>query len=218
MIRIRGVALAICMLVFSAIALTACGGDDDDTNGGDSGDEAAAVTTDDQSASDDEATEPVDVEPTEAADASDDGNDDQSGGEGVSDPCSLVTQAEVEAALGEPVQDPVVTYTGTANISGTVPATVSTCAYISPTGASSVNLTSWSAPGESEAVAGMIELACTDKETISGLGDLACYYDDTHAEVQLGSGGFFLDIYVTMNGDASDALVDLSEKAVDRLP
>ena len=57
------------------------------------------------------------------------------GGEAISDPCSLLAQSDVAAALGEEIQEPVAVYSSTANIGLTdAQATVGTCNYITPSG------------------------------------------------------------------------------------
>jgi hypothetical protein len=111
---------------------------------------------------------------------------------------------------------PVVTYTSTVNLGASSQATVGTCNYVSPSGFSSISLTSWFSDDHG-GIQDMIELACDGKETIEGLGDLACWYDDAHLEIQLGKGGAFVDMFITSSGDTTEIGQTLAEKAVARL-
>ena len=97
-------------------------------------------------------------------------------------------------------------------------ASVGGCGYTSESFASSISLTYWYAPGLEDGIRAMIDLACGQgQESISGLGDKACWYDQQHAQIQLAKDGYFLDIFATMSGDASDVLLTLAEKAVEKL-
>ena len=62
----------------------------------------------------------------------------------------------------------------------------------------------------------MIEMACSGHEEVS-LGDEACWYDDQHIQIQARKGGYFLDMFATVDGDASETLETLMEKALGRL-
>jgi cytoskeletal protein RodZ len=207
---------AILLLIVGALFVVACGGDDDDA--------ANPTATSDQSGSTANATaEPGDTSdaPTATAASSDPTEEPDDGGT-VADACALVTKEEAEAALGSALQAPYITYSGTANVGLTsAQATVSTCAYMSEAGVPSANITYWSSPGHATEIKAMVAEgvngACVNKEMIDGLGDVACWYDSQHAEIQLATGATFLDIFVTMEGDASDALLDIAEKAVGRL-
>ncbi len=128
-----------------------------------------------------------------------------------------MTKSEVADALGESVQDPVAVDVINTPVSGGVTAAVGGCGYTSESFASSISVSYWFAPGGDNAIQAMIQLACSGKESISGLGDRACWYDAQHAEIQLASGGNFLDMFATMSGDASDVLKTLAGKAVGRL-
>jgi hypothetical protein len=75
----------------------------------------------------------------------------------------------------------------------------------------------WSSPGNAQAIKTMVEGACSGKEMIDGLGDVACWYDSQHVEIQLATGATFLDIFATTEGDSTEALLDISGKAVNRL-
>lgn len=211
-------AIVALLLLIGALFIVACGGGDDDDAGDDGG--SAATATEDSSgiepAETDEGSEPTATEsggePTEQPDD----------GGSVADACALVTQAEAEAALGSALQAPYITYTGTVNVGLTsAQATVSTCAYMSEAGVPSANVNYWSSPGHAAEIRAMVEegvnAACANKEMIDGLGDVACWYDSQHVEIQLATGASFLDIFVTMEGDASDALLDMAEKAVAKL-
>lgn len=206
----RNLVIALLLLVFGAMFIAACGGGDDDDAAG-----TAATATDKQSGNaGDKTDEPTKAAETTGANPTDKPDD----GGAVADACALVTQSEAEAALGDSLQTPYVTYTGTANVGlSNAQATVSTCAYVSNSSIASLNVNYWSSPGNAAAVKAMVEGACTGKEMIDGLGDVACWYDSQHVEIQLATGATFLDIFATMNGDSSDALLNLSGKAVGRL-
>lgn len=212
MVRIRGALIAL-MVVLMAAVLVACGGDDDET--GEDADNGADTETSAPAAQNEESSPGEGVDATDEPEATEtDATDDPGSGEVVSDPCGFMTQADVEAALGEPVQEPVVTYETTAGLPGTDAfASVGTCNYVSPTGFSSISITSWSSPGNDDAIRNMVELACTDKEELD-VGDLACWYDSSHLEVQLANGGYFLDIFVTSQGDTTAILQTLAGVAV----
>jgi hypothetical protein len=205
--------VVILVLAVAAMFVVACGGDDDDSGG-------ATATASRQSGSTATATGQAGAStdaPT-ATNASSDPTDQPDDGGTVADACALVTQAEVEAALGESVQAPYITYTGTANVGLTsAQATVSTCAYVSDTSIASVNMNYWSSPGNAQAIKAMVEGACNGKEMIADLGDVACWYDSQHVEIQLATGATFLDIFATTGGDSTNALLDISGKAVNRL-
>ena len=214
--KTRNAILAILMLTIAAMFVASCGDDDDDAQD--------PTATSEQSDSTATATaEPGDATdaPTATAGASDP-TDEPDDGATVADACALVTQAEAEAALGSALQAPYVTYTGTANVGLTsAQATVSTCAYLAEAGVPSANINYWSSPGNAAEIRAMVAEgvngACVNKEMIDGLGDVACWYDSQHVEIQLATGATFFDIFATMEGDASDALLELAEKAVSRL-
>jgi hypothetical protein len=206
----RNLVIALLLLVFGAMFIAACGGDDDDDAAG----TAATATREQSGNAGDKTDEPTKAAETPGANPTDKPDD----GGTVADACALVTQSEAEAALGDSLQTPYVTYTGTANVGlSNAQATVSTCAYVSDSSIASLNVNYWSSPGNAAAVKAMVEGACTGKEMIDGLGDVACWYDSQHVEIQLATGATFLDIFATMDGDSSDALLDLSGKAVGRL-
>ncbi len=200
---------AMLLLIAGTVALAACGGGDDDDSADDAASEQTSAAAEDTSPAE-ETT--ADGEEATTAAATDD--DDNGGGEAL-DPCGYLTQAEVEAALGEPVQAPVVTYTSTTNISGTAQAEVGTCNYVSPTGFSSISITSYFSDDE-DAIQTMVELACQSKETLD-VGEVACWYDDGHLEVQLAQGKAFLDIFITSSNDTTAIGETLAENAVAKL-
>lgn len=213
--KIRMIALAFSLLLLSAMALTACGGDDDSDSGDNGGNGSEATESADDEATPAEQEEEEEATPTEEASAEEEDNG--GSGEAVSDPCTLISQSDVAAALGEEVQDPVVTYTSTANVSGNVQAQVGTCNYVSPSGFSSISLTVWSAPGEESAIGEFAEAACTNKEE-AGLGDASCWYDDSHLEIQVASGDVYIDMFVTSSGDTTAILESLAATAVENIP
>jgi len=213
MSKTRGVIVALFVLVVGAMGIAACGGDDDDatTSATATQQSSAAVSTTAAGGATSAATAAattVAANPTDAP---------SNGGSDIGDACDLLTKEEVEAELGETVNAPDDGDTFDVAITGGT-AAVSTCGWTSESFASSISVTFWSAPGLDQGIEGMIQLACTQKEEISGLGDQACWYDQQHVQIQAAKGGYFLDIFATMSGDASDALQTLAAKAVGRLP
>lgn len=200
--------LPLALLVTGALLVVACGGDDDD----DAGDDGGATAT--ATAEGNDATATVDAGNPTATEGSADPTDEPSSGNTVADACGVVTQAQVEAALGEAVQTPYITYSGRAGVGTSgAQADISTCAYIAEAGIPSLNVDYWTAPGEAAAIAEMIQLACDGKEEIPDLGDLACWYDGDHREIQLGTGTNFVRLFATTSGDSTDALLDIAGKA-----
>lgn len=217
MYKARGLLLTIALAVIAALAIVACGGDDDDDKNG--GSAATATATRQASDATEGAGSPTD-EPGgegEPTDKPDDATQPPAGAISASDSCKLLTQSELEDALGEPMQEPVAVEVLSAPLGNGASASVGGCGFTTESFASSISLTYWSAPGQEEGIRGMIELACgSGQEAISGLGDRACWYDDRHAQIQLARGETFLDIFATMSGDASDALLTLAQKAISK--
>jgi len=205
--------LVTCVLVVTVIALAACGGDDDDAK-------SSATATNQQTAA--ASTTPAGGAATTAAAAPTTsaavGTQPANVGITADNSCALITKSEVEDALGESVQEPVAVDVINTPVSGGGTAAVGGCGYTSESFASSISVTYWYAPGQDDAMQAMVQLACSGKETISGLGDKACWYDDQHLQIQLASGGNFLDMFATMSGDASGVLTTLAKKAVGRMP
>lgn len=208
----RGLIVALFVLIVGAMVITACGGDDDA--------KTSATATQQSSSTAAAATTPAGAATTAAAGATTAaatvtqpaGN----GGSDIGNACDLLTKEEVEAELGETVNAPDVGDAYDIVIEGGT-AAVSTCGWTSESFASSISLTFWSTPGLEAGIHGMIELACTQKEEISGLGDRACWYDEGHVQIQAAKGGYFIDMFATMSGDASGVLQTLASKAADRL-
>lgn len=208
--------MALFVLFVGAMGIAACGGDDDaktsatakasvTSQGSQSTTTATTAATGEPTG---EATEP----PTAAATQPAGGNSSS-----VGNACDLLTKSEVEEALGETVNAPDFGDSIDTPISGGGTASVTTCGYTSESYASSISVTFWSAPGLDQGIQGMINLACTGKDEVSGVGDQACWYDSQHLEIQAAKGGYFLDIFATMSGDATDVLQTLASKAADRL-
>ena len=203
---------AMLLLVAASIGLAACGGGDDDDTADDAASEQTSAAADDTSPAEEATAD--DEEATTAAAAA---TQAASGGITASDACDLLTQSEVAEALGESVQEPQGLEVLDAPMPGGGTAAVGGCSYLSESFASSISVTYWTAPGSENAIQQMIGLACQGKESISGLGDEACWYDEQHAQIQLAKGGYFLDMFATMSGDASDVLLTLAEKAADKM-
>lgn len=214
MSKTRSVIVAIFLLVIGAMFVVACGGDDDDAK--------TSATANQQSSSTAAAsTTPAGGAATTAAAAATTaavvGTQPATGGITSSNSCDLLTQSELEDALGEPFQEPVAVDVIDFGLAGGGTAAVGGCGFTSESYASSISLTYWYAPGQDDAIQAMIELACGQgQESIPDLGDRACWYDDRHAQIQLASNGNFLDIFATMSGDASDVLLTLAKKAVSK--
>ncbi len=188
-LRIRPHVLGGLMLLLALAVVAACGGGDDVTK-------TAGPTNQQQST-------------TTAAAASQPGAN-----AGSFDACSLLTKNEVEAALGESVQDPQSFSTGSQDVGPGVTVSVSACDYSSPTTVHSVNLSVWI--GSDAITQAIDQLVCQQKDRLQGLGDVACWYDSSHDELQVAKGGAFLDI--TTSGATEGPIQTLAQKALDRLP
>lgn len=212
--KTRSLIVAIFLLVIGAMFVVACGGGDDD-------DDAATATNQQSGSTAAASTTPAGGTATTAAAAATTpaavGTQPAGGEITASDSCDLLTQSELEEALGEAVQEPVALEVENFPLSGGGTAAVGGCGFTSESYASSISLTYWYAPGQDDAIQAMIELACGQgQESIPDLGDRACWYDQQHAQIQLASNGNFLDIFATMSGDASDVLLTLAKKAVSK--
>jgi hypothetical protein len=201
------------VLVVGAMGIAACGGDDDTTN------TSATATSQASSAagtSTEAAGDPTSAATDEPTSAPVDATDPPDG-DGAADACALLTKAEVEAALGETVNEPTSDPIINAPISGGVIANISTCGFTSESFTSSISITYYSAPGEDEAIQSMIQLACSMGNDSIDLGDQACWYDDQHVQIQLAKGDAFLDIFATTSLNAGDILMTLAAKAAARM-
>ena len=211
--KVRSLAILFAVAAVGTFALAACGGDDSGGStatkapGGQGTQSAAASGAATKTAAPGGAT-------TEAATATQQSN----GGGDVSDPCSLLTQSEVEAALGENVDTPKSITAPSVPVSGSITANVANCSYSSPTTVHSIDIDVWSAQGSDAAIKQMTQYICASKESVSGLGDVACWYSADHGELQLSKGSVFLDLHASSTGDTTEMLKALAQKAVDRLP
>jgi hypothetical protein len=210
--EVRSVPIAMAIAALAAIAFAACGGGDSTSSTATATGASVASITAAPSGAGTKTAAPAGA--TTAAATATQAN----GGGDASDPCSFLTQAEVEAALGETVDAPKATAGGTLPVSGSVTANVSNCDYSSPTTVHSVSVDVWSAPGSSDAIKQLTQLVCSTKEAVSGLGDVACWYSSDHTELQFSKGATFLDLHGSTSGDPGQLLTTLAQKAVDRLP
>jgi hypothetical protein len=209
----RGVVLsAICLLVFSVMALTACGGSgskSDDTGG--NGNEPT-VAADDGGGTEEEQPPEGDGTTDEGTDGGG-GSDGSDGGEEVSDACSLLTVADVEDAFGTEMLDAELIELPDMQLSSGGTASVSSCSFLAAVGVDSLSVTVTSAsPGDDAGIGAMIELACQNKDEIAGLGDQACWFSEAHTEIQMKAGATFVDIFVTtVEGDSTAITSALAE-------
>jgi hypothetical protein len=210
----RALMVALFVLIAGAMSVVACGGDDDAKTSATATKQASTTattaggggtTTTATSAATTETDAPAETQPpighVTASTAA----------------CDLLTKAEVEAALGETISPVDNGAAFDTPLPGGGTAAVSTCGFTSESFASSISLTFWNAPGLDQGIKGMIDLACSGHEEVSGVGDKACWYDQQHVQIQASKGAYFIDMFATMSGDASEVLKTLAEKAADRL-
>jgi len=127
------------------------------------------------------------------------------------DACSLLTEQDAAAALGEAVSGPNSTPSRPMGPVGTV----SGCEYTG-SGLHKINLNlTRLAPN---AVA-MYKGTCAKagKEGLAGLGDVACWYSAKHEELHVIKGAAFISIELHRSGDPTEAIKGLMKRALDRL-
>lgn len=208
---IRGLLLALALLIFGVLAVAACGGDDDDTS--DSGDEGGAQTSapadDGDSGDDEEQTDaPADDEedPTDAP--ADDGGDDggSDGGDfDASEVCNILSKEDVEGAFGVSMLDPE--YIPLPDVGS---ATVGSCSYVGAESSESYSVTLYAANDQS--MEALFDGACSGKDS-AGVGDDSCWYSEAHTEIQMLSGSNFVDMFVTtVDGDAEAISTTLADR------
>jgi hypothetical protein len=195
------------ILLLLLLAAVACGGDDDDVTGDDDDSPATSATVD----GDDEPTEDAgddDSEDTGDADDDDDGSDDDEGdndGDGP-DVCSLLTQDEIQEAIGSEVDDG----------EPTVNEPFYTCSWFSPEGFDFVTLGVLT--GDDESLEFYFELS-DDAEPVEGLGERAQFTSFGGLEVLTDN----YDVEISVLAEALDdegvrqAERELAEIVLDRL-
>jgi hypothetical protein len=214
----RGLIAALFVLIVGAMGIAACGGDDDAKTSATATQQqtsvagasttaagGAATTTAAATGAATETVAPAETQPpighVTASTAA----------------CDLLTTAEVEEALGEMINTPDNGLSIDTPISGGGTAAVSSCGWTSASYASSISLTFWNAPGLDQGIEGMINLACGGKQSVDVGADSACWYDAQGVEIQAAKGAYFIDMFATMTGDASNVLHTLMSKAIERL-
>jgi len=211
--RTQRVIVAIFVLVVGAMGVAACGGDDDAKTSATATQQSSATaaggagttTTAKATSAATETDAPAETQPpighVTASTAA----------------CDLLTKEEVEAALGETINPIDNGEAFDTPLPGGGTAAVSTCGWTSESFASSISLTFWNAPGLDQGIEGMINLACDGKQSVDVGADSACWYDAQGVQIQAAKGAYFLDMFATMSGDASNVLHDLMSKAVNRV-
>ena len=127
------------------------------------------------------------------------------------DACSLLTKEDAAAALGEAATGPK----ATGPMSDGTGATVSSCEYTG-SGIHSIQLNLTRLPASAVA---MYKTMCNQqgKEGLTGLGDAACWYNAKHAELHVIKGTAFLSVELRRNGDPTEPIKALMNKALARL-
>ena len=202
---IRGLLLALALLIFGVLAVTACGGDDDDTS--DSGDDGGAQTSAPAGDGDDggdEETDAPDDDGEDPTDAPDDGGSD--GGDfDASQVCDILSKEDVEGAFGVSMLEPE--YIPLPDVGS---ATVGSCSYVGAETSDSYSLTLYAANDQS--MEALFNGACSGKDT-AGVGDESCWYSEAHTEIQMLSGSNFVDMFVTtVDGDAEAISTTLADR------
>jgi len=130
----------------------------------------------------------------------------QSRAPGASEACSLLTKADVAAALGEPV-------TGPTHSASTPEA--SSCEF-SGSGLHKVNLSVMHLAPD---MAGMYKAMCAQKgkEGLTGLGDVTCWYNAKHEELQVLKGTTFFSIELRKSGDPTEAIKGVAKNVYGRV-
>lgn len=202
---IRGLLLALALLIFGVLAVTACGGDDDDTS--DSGDDGGAQTSAPAGDGDDggdEETDAPDDDGEDPTDAPDDGGSD--GGDfDASQVCDILSKEDVEGAFGVSMLEPE--YIPLPDVGS---ATVGSCSYVGAETSDSYSLTLYAANDQS--MEALFNGACSGKDS-AGVGDESCWYSEAHTEIQMLSGSNFVDMFVTtVDGDAEAISTTLADR------
>jgi hypothetical protein len=203
---LRALAALSFLTIFGLVLLAACGGGNEESTTTPAGTRAPTATqapTETQSA---EATESPAAEATQTATEA----PQASGGE--IDPCSLLTKAEVEAAIGTSVTEPEPEET----------ANLVACNYNDPSTPifHLVSVTVLIGANADEA-SDLYELAkdnAAEAQTVGGLGDDA-FWDSVFNGLEVLKGKY--DFRIDVSPDDGDELAiakDLAAKALDRLP
>jgi len=209
--RTRIVITAICLLAFGAMGFVACGGGDDD----DADTNADTATEQPQDNSADDAGDPTDA-PDETADPKDASSDGGSGGFDASEACGILSKEDVESAFGgvsmlEPEYIPL----PDVPVSDGSTATVGSCSYTAAETPDSFSLTVYAA--NEEGAQALFDQACINRDS-AGVGNDSCWYSEAHTEIQMVSGGNFVDLFVTtVDGDSEAILLTLADSVAGQL-
>jgi hypothetical protein len=127
------------------------------------------------------------------------------------DACSLLTQEDAAAALGEAATGPK----SIGPMKDGTGATVSGCEYTG-SGIHSIQLNLTRLPASSVAMYKMM-CAKAGKDGLAGLGDLACWYNDKHAELHVIKGSAFLSVELRRSGNPTEPIIGVMKKALAKL-
>ena len=209
--RTRIVIAAACLLAIGALGSIACGGGDDD----DADTDAATATEQSQDNSGDDVGGQTDA-PDETADPTDAPSDGGNGGNDASEVCNVLSQDEVESAFGGvSMLDPEYIPLPDVPVFDGSTATVGSCSYVAAETTDSFSFTLYAA--NEEGARGLFDLACSGKDS-AGVGDDSCWYSEAHTEIQMLTGGNFVDMFVTtVDGDSEAILFTLADRIVGQL-
>ena len=201
-----------------ALLLAACGGDNEETTATPGGTLVATAT---QTTSD---TPAAGVTQTPAGEATQTATATAQGSAGEIDPCALVTKAEAEAIVGEPLDGPAVTRTEMA----------SSCLYSTPD-LKGVNVGVLTYQNEDDAESAFwLAIDINNFPEVGGIGDRA-YDSRPIGDITVLKGKYEVSVDVNVEGDEGqgadvegddvewtgidfEAARELAAKAVDRLP
>jgi hypothetical protein len=127
------------------------------------------------------------------------------------DACSLLTNPDAAAALGEAVSGPK----SMSGVSMGPGSEVSSCEY-SGSGIHKVHLNLMRLAPDTAA---MYRAMCAQKgkEGLAALGDVACWYNERHEELHVMRGTTLISIEMRRSGDPTEAIKGVMKKALDRL-
>jgi len=191
--------------VVLTVLLVGCGGDGDDVdtaaNDGTGTAETGAATDDDNDDNDDGDGDGADDDGAEAS---------EPGG----DLCRLVTRDEAEAIVGRPLDD------GRASETDGPSGTVGSCVYMIAEGGTATTIVNVAVVGTTltrEQFDAELAGDAPDAESVTGVGEVALLVQPGVLMVFDGGVALSVQILVDGQGAATDVLVDVAAKALDRL-
>lgn len=128
------------------------------------------------------------------------------------DACSLLTNEDATAALGEAATGPK----ATGPMSDGSGATVSGCEYTG-SGIHSIQLSLRRLTASMLPMYKGIICDKKSKDGLAGLGDLACWYDDKHAELHVIKGTALLSVELRRSGNPTEPIIGVMRKALAKL-